>query len=351
MGFGGPVALVAAMHRDLVETAGGVTEDEYRQGMTLAQLSPGPLAAQLCFYLGYVKGGVRGAALCATAFVVPSFLMVLALGWAYTRYGGSPAIRAVFYGVGAAVTGLIARGAFRLLWRTVGADLLLGIAAAALAVVTAVTGRESVVLILLAGLVVWVVRAPPRWLHRPGAHEGASLLLIIQIVAFFTYAGSFVFGSGLAIVPFLHGGLVIERQWLTESQFIDAVAVALITPGPVVITSGFIGYLVAGVGGAFAAAGATFLPCFVITVLLAPHVERWGRSKSLAAVAAGVTAGAVGALAGAVVLIGFQTVRDIPTAGIAITVLSATMLWPRLPEPLVIVAAAILGLLLAPVVS
>ena len=318
------MALVAAMHRDLVERDRLFTDEQYNQGITLAQLSPGPLAAQLCFYLGYVQGGFRGAAACAAAFILPSFLMVLAIGWAYARHGASPAIRLVFYFVGAAVTGIIARAAWRLLKRTTGSDWLLGGTAATLAVATILTGREPVLLILAAGLILWIVRAPPRWLSRSRVNEAASLLLLIQIVAFFTYAGAFVFGSGLAIVPFLHGGLVVERHWLTEAQFIDGVAVALITPGPVVITSGFIGYLVAGVAGAVAAAGATFLPCFAITVLLAPHVERYGRSPALVAIASGVTAGAMGALAGAVVLIGVQTVRDVPTAAIA----AAAAGWP-----------------------
>lgn len=320
------MALVAAMHRDLVERSGLFTEEQYNRGITLAQLSPGPLAAQLCFYLGYVGGGLRGAAACAAAFILPSFLMVLALGWAYVRHGASPAIRVVFYFVGAAVTGIIARAAWRLLKRTTRSDWLLGGTVVTLAATTILTGREPVLLILAAGLILWIVRAPPRWLSRSRVNEAASLLLLVQIVAFFVYAGAFVFGSGLAILPFLHGGLVVERHWLTEAQFIDAVAVALITPGPVVITSGFIGYLVAGVAGAVAAAAATFLPCFAITVLLAPHVERYGRSRALVAIASGVTAGAVGALAGAVVLIGGQTIRDLPTAAIAV----AAAGWPVL---------------------
>ena len=336
------------MHRDLVERNGWFTDEQYREGITLAQVSPGPLAAQLCFYLGYVQGGVGGAAVSGAAFVLPSFLMVVALGWMYVRAGGSSTIRAVFYGVGAAVTALILRAAWRLLRRTVGTDWLLGVLAGAVAVATVVTGREPVLLIIAAGLITWVVRAPPRWLTSLATlREAGSALLLLQLAGFFVYAGTFVFGSGLAIVPFLRSGLVVQRHWLTEAQFLDAVAVALITPGPVVITAGFVGYLVSGLAGAVAAVAGTFLPCFVITVALAPHVARYGRSRVLGTIASGVTAGAMGALAGAVVLIGRQAVHDVPTALIAGAALAAGTLALKLPEPLVIGAAGVAGLLMS----
>ena len=261
LGFGGPVALVGYMHRDLVESRRWISEEEYREGLALAQLSPGPLAAQLCFYLGYIRGGVTGAIMSGLAFVAPSFLIVVALGWAYLRYGGLAWMQAVFYGVGASVIGLIAKSAYGLARKTMGRDALLWGILLVVALATAMTGRESVSLIVAGGVVVWLVRAPPNVLRRPGtAGEGASAILLLHLLGFFAYAGTFVFGSGLAIVPFLHGGVVLEHRWLTERQFLDAVAVAFVTPGPVVITTGFIGYLVAGMAGACVAAGATFLP-------------------------------------------------------------------------------------------
>ncbi len=233
LGFGGPVALVGYMHRDLVESRGWIGEEEYREGMALAQLSPGPLAAQLCFYLGYIRGGVTGAIMSGLAFVAPSFLIVVALGWAYLRYGGISWMQAVFYGVGASVIGLIAKSAYGLARKTMGRDALLWGILLVVAVATAITGRESVSLIVAGGVVVWLVRAPPAVLRRTGtAGEGASAILLLQILGFFAYAGTFVFGSGLAIVPFLHGGVVLEHRWLTERQFLDAVAVAFITPRP-----------------------------------------------------------------------------------------------------------------------
>ncbi len=346
LGFGGPIALVGAMHRDLVGTRGWISEAEYREGMALAQLSPGPLAAQLCFYIGYLRGGVAGAALVGLAFVLPSFLMVLMLGWAYVRFGGMAWVQAVFYGVGAAVIGLIARSAWGLVRKSLGQDALLWAIAVVLALSTIYFGRELVSLILLGGALTLLVRSPPAWLRRTGRAAEAGSLLVLA--GFFTYAGTFVFGSGLAIVPFLYGGVVQQHHWLTEGQFRDAVAVALITPGPVVITVGFIGYLVAGWSGAVVAAAATFLPCFVLTVVPAPYFRRSGERPWMRSLVAGITAGAVGAIAGAVVVLGRQSVRDVATAIIALVTGVVATRFRRVPEPVLILLAGLLGLLLAP---
>jgi chromate transporter len=344
-GFGGPIALVGHMHRDLVEQRKWITEDEYRQGLALAQLSPGPLAAQLCFYLGYVRGGILGAILSGLNFVLPSFLIVLLLGWTYVRYGGLPWMQAVFYGVGAAVIGIITRSAYGLARKTIGKDLLLWGVFLLLAGTTAVTGREIAWLILAGGALVWLVRAPPAFLRRSSTlAEVGTAVLLLQILGFFAYAGSFVFGSGLAIVPFLHGGVVLEHRWLNERQFLDAVAVALITPGPVVITTGFIGYLVAGLAGACVAAGATFLPAFLFTVIPAPYFHRFGNRPWLAAIVAGVTAAATGAIAGAVVVLARHSLVDLTTVLIALAAFGLTWLPWRIPEPLIVVAAALVGL-------
>jgi chromate transporter len=345
LGFGGPIALVGYMHRDLVEAHGWFTEEEYREGIALAQLSPGPLAAQLCFYLGYLRGGITGSALSGLAFVLPSFAMVVAMGWAYVRYGGLSWVQAVFYGVGAAVIGLISRSAYGLTRKTIGKDLLLWGIFLVVAVGTAVTGREIVSLILAGGALVWIVRSPPAALRRRGTvAEVWSVILLLKILGFFAYAGSFVFGSGLAIVPFLHGGVVLEHHWLTERQFLDAVAVALITPGPVVITTGFIGYLVAGLAGACVAAGATFLPSFLFTVIPAPYFHRYGKRPWLAATVAGITAGATGAIAGAVIVLARQSLVDVTTVLIAAGAFGLTWLKWKVPEPFIVVAAALIGL-------
>jgi chromate transporter len=363
IGFGGPVALVGYMHRDLVERRKWITESDYKEGLTLAQIMPGPLAAQLAIYLGYVHYGVLGATLVGTAFVLPSFLMVVALGWAYTRYGGLPWMQAVFYGVGASVIGIITLSAYKLSRKTLGKDWLLWSIFLVSAGVTIVTESEAVLLFLAAGLIVWVAKTPPRWLRSPTAVAGwlpftalsetfASLAdnKLVQIFVFFTKAGAFVFGSGLAIVPFLYGGVVKDFGWLNDRQFVDAVAVAMITPGPVVITVGFIGYLVAGFWGAVVAAIATFLPCYLLTILPAPYFKKHGKRPGIVAFVDGVTAAAIGAIAGAVVVLARRTllINEVYPEWIKIAVCLATLalLWryKRLPEPIVVLAAGLFGL-------
>lgn len=356
IGFGGPPALVSAMHRDLVFERQWVTEEDYREGLALAQLAPGPLAAQLAIYLGYVHYGILGATLAGVAFVLPSFIMVVILGWCYVRFGGLPWMQAIFYGIGAAVIGIIAIGTYKLTTKTVGKDPLGWVLFALSAIATAVTESELLWLVLLSGGIYWIVKTPPQFM-RPDA-ERSIVPFILQFLAvptdsvlwklavFFAKAGAFVFGSGLAIVPFLYGGVVKEYGWLTEQQFLDAVAVAMITPGPVVITVAFIGYLVAGFPGACVAALATFLPCYLLTVLPAPYFKRWGKHPGVKAFVDGVTVAAVGAIAGAVVVLGRRQLIDAPAILLALMTVGLLYRFKKLPELSLIGVAAVVGLLL-----
>src|SRR2546428_5521376 len=285
VGFGGPIALAGHMQQDLVDERGWITKQDYVEGLALAQLAPGPLAAQLAIYLGYVRAGILGAPLVGAAFVLPSFLMVLALSAAYVRYGGLSWMQGMFYGIGAAVIAIIARSAFKLTKLTLGKDRLLWVIFLALAVSTAWTSQEIIWLFLLGGVVSVVVKALPANVR---ASSPANLLLtglvlpasgtIGAIFLYFAKAGMFVFGSGLAIVPFLYGGVVQGHHWLTDRQFVDAVAVAMITPGPAVITVAFIGYLVAGVTGATAAGLGGFLPGYLVVNVPAAPLESWAKN-------------------------------------------------------------------------
>ena len=360
IGFGGPVALVEYMRRDLVERRRWISESDYMDGLALSQLAPGPLAAQLAIYIGFVDYRVLGATAAGIAFVVPSFLMVVGLGWAYVRFGGLPWMQAVFYAVGAAVIGIIALSAYRLTRRSIGRGPLLWLIWLGTALVTVITESEEVLLFLGAGALVWFARmtqwrslrgrVPALLLAPAGGAAGSGPLdpdLLWKILGFFTYAGAFVFGSGLAIVPFLYGGVVKEYGWLTDQQFLDAVAVALITPGPVVITTGFIGFLLAGLPGAILAAAATFLPAYLLTVIPAPYFRKYGKRPSVAAFVEGVTAAAIGAISGAVVVLGRRSIVDLPTAAIAVATVLLLFRW-RLPEPIIICAAALIGLLIFP---
>lgn len=362
IGFGGPVALVGYMHNDLVEERKWISEAQYSEGMTVAQVAPGPLAAQMGIYLGYVHYGISGASLVGIMFVLPSFLMVIGLGWAYRIYGGLEWMQAVFYGVGACVIGIITLSSYKLSRKLIKGRLL-WIIFAVTAVITVIKESEEVLLILAAGVLVWLLQSPPKWL-RPNAFgiELSPLLLLVQsapvvvdgnilwtLFWFFTQAGAFVFGSGLAIIPFLYGGVVNQYHWLTDRQFLDAVAVTMITPGPVVITVAFIGFLVAGLAGASVAALATFFPCYLFTIIFAPYLKKHGKHPGITSFVSGVTAAATGAIAGAVVVIGRQSLVDIPTVIIALT--SLFLLWKlqrKLPEPLLVLIAATVGLVVYP---
>ncbi len=359
-GFGGPIALAGYMQRDLVEERGWISRQDYLEGLALAQLAPGPLAAQLAIYLGWVRGGVFGATLISVAFILPGFLMVLGISYLYLHLGGLAWMQAAFYGIGAAVIAIIARSAVKLVRMTLAKDRLLWALFLGSAVVTAWTESEIVWVFLLCGLVVPVVRAGPQLLRawRPlavapflagwtsGLQGPATAGTLWTITWYFAEAGAFVFGSGLAIVPFLYGGVVGEFHWLTERQFLDAVAVAMITPGPVVITVAFIGYLTAGPLGAGLAALGVFLPCYLFVVIPARYFRQIAANPQVKAFVDGVTAAATGAIAGAAFVLGRRALTDWVTVLTCAVTLLLLFTARKIPEPLLILAAGVAGLFL-----
>jgi chromate transporter len=372
VGFGGPPALIAYMHRDLVERKRSLDEDTYRLALALAQIMPGPLAAQTAIAIGYFQGGILGATLVGLAFILPSFLMVIGISVLYVTYGGLWWMQALFYGIGAAVIAIIGIGTYKLARSTNKQDPLLWGVFAVLFIATVWVQAELAELFLLAGAVVLLARAWPGPGRAVAISAGIALVdgsiwlssyvllqetaadqsgdTLVQILVFFTKAGAFVFGSGLAIVPFLNQGVVQQFGWLTEHQFLDAVAVAMVTPGPVVITVAFIGYLVAGLPGAMVAAVGIFLPVYVFTIIPAPWFQRHRDNPQLKAFASGATAAATGAIAGAVVVLGQRALFDGPTVLIAL--LSLVLLWRfKVTEPVLVAAAGIAGLIVWPIVG
>ena len=354
-GFGGPIALAGYMQRDLVERRRWISKQDYVEGLALAQLAPGPLAAQLAIYLGWVRARVLGATLVALAFIAPSLLMVLAISAFYVAYGGLPWMQGIFYGIGAAVIAIIARSVVKLVKMTLARDWLLWTIFIVSAAVTGWTEREIVWVFVLSGVVAMLVRTPfwrgasalslfPVHWFLAGLNGPANAALLWKLLWFFAEAGAFVFGSGLAIVPFLHGGVVNDLHWLNERQFLDAVAVAMITPGPVVITVGFIGYLVAGPVGALVAALGVFLPCYLFVIIPAPYYRRWARIPQIKSFVDGVTAAATGAIAGAAYVLGRRAVVDVPTVAIFLATLLALTKLRKVPEPAIILAAGVAGL-------
>ena len=371
IGFGGPVALVGFMHRDLVEQRRWITEDTYKLSLALAQIMPGPLAAQTAIAIGYFEGGILGATLVGLSFVLPSFLMVVAISMAYVAYGGLWWMQALFYAIGATVIAIIAIAAYKLSRSTNKVDPVLWAIFAVLTVVTVWAQAELAEFFIIAGLVTLFVRAWPGWkrgllIALSGAALGLFIWLIeawvrqagttagsrdvlVQILLFFTKAGAFVFGSGLAIVPFLQQGVVQQFGWLNEHQFLDAVAVAMITPGPVVITVAFIGFLVAGLAGSIMASIGIFLPVYLFTIIPAPWFKRHRDNPQLKAFVNGATAAATGAITGAVIVLGARAITDLPTAVIAL--ISLGVLWRfKISEPILVTISGLVGLILWPLV-
>jgi len=349
IGFGGPIALVGYMQKDLVDERKWISQQDYLNGLAFSQLAPGPLAAQLAMYLGFVRAGIPGATLVGAAFILPSFLMVLAIGKAYVSFGGTRIISALFYGIGAAVVAIIAHSAIKLVKTSVRKDKLLWVVFLVLGLSTAITEKEIVWLFLAGGLFVMIARTDFSAWQRPRTlcffiPSGFAIFGTTgPLFLFFLKSSLFVFGSGLAIVPFLHGGVVQEHHWLTETQFLDAVAVAMITPGPVVITVAFIGYLVSGTTGACAAALGVFLPVYLFVVIVGPLYQRFSSNEQIRAFVQGVTAAATGAIAGAVIVLGKHSIQDFWTVGIALVTFLLLLKW-KIPEPIIIAVSGLLGI-------
>ena len=360
-GFGGPIALAGYMRRDLVDERGWFSDDEYQQGLAIAQTMPGPLAAQLAMWLGYLERGARGALLVALPFIVPPFLLVTGIAALYAHYQGLSQVQSVFFGVGPAVLAIVAIAAYKLARSTNKHDPRLWAIATIVCVSTAISGSEIVWLFLAAGFfgALYYGGGLPR--VRGGAAALSPLPLATvkgfawiaaagslgTLGLFFAKASALTFGSGLAVVPFLHQGLVTEHHWLTERQLTDAVAMGLISPGPVVIMGTFAGYLVAGVVGAVVATVALFTPTYLFVVVPGRLFRRFERHPRLQGFVKGATAAAAGAIAGAAIVIGRQTIHGWLSAAIGIVAL-ALLLQKRLkvPEPALVGAAALAGLAL-----
>ena len=354
-GFGGPIALIGYMQKDLVEHKQWISKSDYLEGLGLSQLCPGPLAAQLAMYLGWIRSGVLGATLVGLAFILPSFLMVLTLAIMYVHFGSLPWMQGVFYGIGASVVAIILRSSLKLAKMTIEKYLFL-IGFFLLNVgVTIWLAAEIVWVFIASGLAYMLIKAPPKlprinpsfaflpeWLTT-GIHGAASVPTLGKILIYFAWAGTFVFGSGLAIVPFLHNGVVNKLQWLNEQQFMDAVAVALITPGTVVITVAFIGYLAGGFLGAFLAAMGVFIPPYAFVIGLATHYRKIVSNLSIQAFVKGITAAIAGAITGAAFILGKSSIYDVST--ICIFLVSCLILFfiKKISDPLLIIVAGLVG--------
>jgi chromate transporter len=340
-----------------------LSRQDFLDGVAMGQTMPGPLAAQVVMWLGFLRAGTVGALGTAAVFIAPSFLLVFAVAMVYAHYQGLPVVQALFHGIAPAVMAIIAVAAYKLARLTNRRDLRLWAISVVLAVVTALTGAEIAVLFIAAGLLMIVLDARPRWLRLrrtptlgvaglPGFPLAGKALAVaagggtlLALGWFFLKAGAFIFGSGLAIVPFLREGVVHQHHWLTDGQFLDAVAMGLITPGPVVITATFIGYLTAGWQGGIVATVAIFIPIFLGVVLPGRWFIRHRDNRQIQAFVKGATAAAAGAIAGAVVVLSRQTIADWPAAVIAVVALGLLLKW-KVKEPILVGLGAAAGLAL-----
>ena len=374
-GFGGPIATVGYMQRDLVERRNWMTRADFLDGVALGQTMPGPLAAQVAMWVGYLRRGALGALAVAAAFIAPSFILVLTVAAFYRRYSGLPIVESLFYGIAPVVVAIIAVAAWKLAKLTNKSDRRLWAISVALMLVTAITGAEIAYLVIAAGLLMLLWDAPPRRLlprrgrssSRPADPPAAASALatpaalgaakhswvvlgaaggtLLALGLFFAKAGAFIFGSGLAIVPFLRQGVVVQHHWLTSGQFLDAIAMGLITPGPVVITATFIGYLAGGLAGAAVATVAIFTPIYLAVVIPGRWFVRHRGNQQVKAFVRGATAAAAGAIAGAVTVLARQAIPDWKTVLLAAAALALSLKW-KVKEPYLVGLGAAAGILL-----
>jgi chromate transporter len=365
IGFGGPVALVGQMERELVGERKWLTKEEMREGIAVCQSLPGPLAIQVGIWISYIRGGFWGAWAGGWAFILPNFVIVTVLGALYVHFGGLSAVKAVFYGVSPAVIALILHSCYRLTKLGM-KDWLEWVLAAAAFVITVAVRAEVALLFIGCGIVgvlyygsLFRKRAASTTttslmaglpLVAAGAAPGAAGATLGKLFTFFLKAGSLTFGSGLVIVPFLEKGLVQQTGWLNEREFLVAVAMGMISPGPVVITATFVGYLVAGFWGAVIATIGIFLPSFLLILIVAPILMRYRTNLNVQGFIKGAYAAAIGTILGASVLLGRIAIGDWLTALVALVSLVVLFRW-KVSNPLLVAAAAIIGLIAFPLLK
>jgi len=371
LGFGGPVALANYMRADLTEKRHWLTPQEYDEGLAIATACPGPLAYQLGIYCGYVLRGFVGALAAAIAFGIAPFVIVVTAGYFYVQYANAWEIRALFYGVGPVVVALIVKACWNLAQKTIRTDKLAWAIAAAACAITLVVQKELTVIFLTAGVLGIFVFAKPikgtvppavgtsaKSVQTPGVAPlfgllalGANSAMTLKLFLFFFRTGLLVFGSGLVIVPFLKTYVVDQYHWLNQQQFLDSVAIGVMTPGPVVITATFVGYLLSGFAGALAATIGIFSPSFLFTVIGTPLLRRYRSNARLQGFVRGVTVAVVGVLVGTSYLVGRTVIGDVLTIVTGVSALAIAIYVKRVPDPALVAGGAVVGLVAYPLLQ
>jgi chromate transporter len=332
-----------------------------REAIAVCQSLPGPLAIQVGIYVSYLRGGFWGAWAGGWAFIVPNFVIVAALGALYVYLGDLKAVTAIFYGVSPAVIALILHSCYRLAKLGMD-DRLQWVIAAVCFAVTVILQAEVALLFIGAGIVGIIYYGNIFRRRPPAALEIATLPVLAQfaptastsilgkLLLFFLKAGSLTFGSGLVIVPFLEQGLVQQFGWLDQRQFLIAVAIGMISPGPVVITATFVGYLVAGFWGSLVSTIGIFLPSFLLVLIAAPLLARHRGNPNVQGFVKGAYAAAIGTILGACILLGRIAIGDWLTLLIGVASLAVLFRW-KVSNPLLIAATAVVGLVAFPLLQ
>jgi len=363
-GFGGPVALANYMRRDLVERYHWIRADEYDEGLAIATACPGPLAYQLGVYCGYILHGTLGALSVAVAFAAAPFMIVSVVAALYVKFGSTWVLRGLFYGVGPVVIALIIRSCWDLGRKTLRNEWLAYVFAAIACAVTITVQRELTAIFLVAGaLGIFLFYRPtskeaqskrtesPKRTQinvssiAPIVLTGYQSVAPMQLFWFFLKTGFLVFGSGLVVVPFLKAYVVDQYHWLSNQAFLDAVAVGIVSPGPVVITATFVGYLNARLAGAIAATAGIFTPSIVFVLLGTPILRRYRQNGRVQGFIRGITVAVVGVLVGTSYLVARSSIHD--TLSVVFLVAALVVLWSKwkIPDPALVGAGAVCGLI------
>jgi chromate transporter len=361
LGFGGPVALVGLMEKELVQERQWLTREEMRDAVAVSQSLPGPLAIQVGIFIAYLRGGFWGAWAGGWAFILPNFLIVAALGALYVHFGGLGWVTGIFYGVAPAVIALILHSCYRLAKLGM-EDWFQGVIAAVCFIITIWLEAEVAILFIGAGIL--GIAYYGSLFRRASAPSSLLALLPIgigtatppttgtlwQLLVFFLKAGSLTFGSGLVIVPFLEKGLVQEYGWLNPREFLVAVTIGMMSPGPVVITATFVGFLVAGFWGSLVSTIGIFLPSFILILVVAPILIRHRANPNVQGFVKGAYGAAIGTILGACVLLGKVAIGDWLTALIGLASLVVLFRF-KVINPLLIAATAAIGLIAFPLLQ
>lgn len=354
--FGGPIALVGYMQNDLVNKNNWFSKEEFLDGLAFSQLAPGPLAVQLGMYLGYLRFNIIGATLVLLAFVIPPSSIVILISYLYVKYNGLSWLHAFLYGVSPAVIGIIFKASFNLAKITIQRDFLLFIIFCTACFLSIFTKVEMSLLIISSGLVYLVANRKNS--PNPNLLSFPFLLIndfstsiknnptLIKLFIFFLKSGTLIFGSGFAIIPFLHRGVVNDYHWLTEKEFMDAVAIGMITPGPVLVVVTFIGFLLKGLPGAIVSTFAVFLPVYLFIIFLSPLFKKHSKNTNINKFIKGVTAAVCGAILASCFILAQKAIVDISTliiAGISILLIFKTN---KIPDPVLIIFFGVTGILL-----